>query len=135
MMPFNSYYQAAGVTMPSSNGGGGGGRNHHRHNGGGGGHHHNNGEMSLEQQQHLLSKEINFEPSKTLFLGDLSYFCTEEELFSLFATYGSITSIKVQRGVSGEPLLHGYIVFHSPLSARQALLEVDGIAFMGRNIR
>jgi hypothetical protein len=134
MMSFNSYYQAAGVPIP---GGGGGGRGNHRHNGGGGGggHHHNNGEMTLEQQQHLLAKEINFEPTKTLFLGDLSYFCTEDDLFSLFAAYGSVTSIKVQRGVSGEPLLHGYIVFHSPLSARQALLEVDGIAFMGRNIR
>jgi RNA recognition motif-containing protein len=80
-------------------------------------------------------KENQFEPSKTLFLGDLSYFCTEEDIFNLFAQYGPIASIRVQRGVSGEPLLHGYVVFHSPVSARQALMEADGMSFMGRKLR
>ena len=80
-------------------------------------------------------KETNFEPNKTLFLGDLSYFCTEDDLFNLFSGYGPINTIRVQRGVSGEPLLHGYIVFHSPMSARQALVDMDGLAFMGRNLR
>jgi RNA recognition motif-containing protein len=80
-------------------------------------------------------KEPQFEPSKTLFLGDLSYFCAEDDIFALFSPFGPVSSIRVQRGVSGEPLLHGYVVFHNPQSARQALTEADGITFMGRKLR
>lgn len=101
-----------------------------------GGHpHHHNQNNNQNNNNNQNGRKETFEPNKTLFLGDLSYFCTEEDLFNLFSPYGPVSSIRVQRGVSGEPLLHGYIVFHSPVSARQALMEVDSISFMGRNLR
>eukprot|EP01040_Poterioochromonas_malhamensis_P009996 gene9996-10862_t len=101
-----------------------------------GGHpHHHNQNNNQNNNSNQNGRKETFEPNKTLFLGDLSYFCTEEDLFNLFSPYGPVSSIRVQRGVSGEPLLHGYIVFHSPVSARQALMEVDSISFMGRNLR
>lgn len=73
--------------------------------------------------------------SRTLFLGDLSYFCTEEDLCALFAPYGPILTVRVRRGVTGESLMHGFIALDSPDAARRAITDLDGVEFMGRNIR
>jgi RNA recognition motif-containing protein len=75
------------------------------------------------------------EAAKTLFLGDLSYFCTEDDLVLLFSPYGRIMTVRVRRGVTGESLMHGFIAFDSPDSAQRAIQEIDGAEFMGRNIR
>ncbi len=84
---------------------------------------------------HQGANKFYFEPSQALFLGDLSYFCTEDDLCALFGSYGPISTVKVQRGITGEPLLHGYIAFASPVCARKALLDLDGHPFMGRTLR
>lgn len=73
--------------------------------------------------------------SRTLFLGDLSYFCNEEDLCALFSPYGAIMTVRVRRGVTGESLMHGFIAMSTPEAARWAIAEVDGLEFMGRNIR
>lgn len=72
---------------------------------------------------------------RTLFLGDLSYFCTEEDLCSIFAPFGSISTVRVRRGVTGESLMHGFIALDSHEAAKQAIVELDGKIFMGRSMR
>lgn len=72
---------------------------------------------------------------RTLFLGDLSYFCTEEDLCSIFAPFGHISTVRVRRGVTGESLMHGFIALDSHEAAKRAIAELDGKMFMGRNIR
>jgi RNA recognition motif-containing protein len=79
--------------------------------------------------------EAYFEPSRTLFLGDLSFFCTEEDLCTLFQPYGPIAAVRVRRGVTGESLLHGFIAFHTPEATVHAVQDLDGKEFMGRNMR
>eukprot|EP00981_Chlorochromonas_danica_P008203 scaffold2062_cov181-Ochromonas_danica.AAC.7 len=79
--------------------------------------------------------ESMVDASRTLFLGDLSYFCTEEDLCTLFADYGPILTVRVRRGVTGESLMHGFIALESPDMARRAITDLDGIEFMGRNMR
>lgn len=73
--------------------------------------------------------------SKTIFVGDLSYFCNEEDLCALFSPYGRIITVRVRRGVTGESLMHGFIALESPEAAQRAIGDLDGIEFMGRNMR
>ena len=72
---------------------------------------------------------------RTLFLGDLSYFCTEEDLCNLFTSYGQISTVRVRRGVTGESLMHGFIALESHEAAKRAITELDGQIFMGRCMR
>lgn len=73
--------------------------------------------------------------ARTIFVGDLSYFCNEEDLFSLFAQFGNIMTVRVRRGVTGESLMHGFIAMETTESANAAISSLDGMEFMGRNIR
>ncbi len=72
---------------------------------------------------------------RTLFLGDLSYFCTEEDLCAIFAPFGHISTVRVRRGVTGESLMHGFIALDSHDAAKQAIAELDAKIFMGRSMR
>lgn len=76
-----------------------------------------------------------FDPSCTLFLGDLSYFCAENNIASLFAPYGPIVAINLCRGKTGESLLYAFIELTSELTCKRAMIELDGMVFMGRNLR
>jgi RNA recognition motif-containing protein len=73
--------------------------------------------------------------SRTLFIGDLSYFCTEEDICTLFLPFGQILTVRVRRGVTGESLMHGFIALDTPETALRAITNLDGVEFMGRNIR
>lgn len=73
--------------------------------------------------------------ARTIFVGDLSYFCNEEDLFTLFAQFGNILTVRVRRGVTGESLMHGFIAMETTEAATMAIATLDGAEFMGRNIR
>jgi RNA recognition motif-containing protein len=81
------------------------------------------------------SKKHHFNPEHSLFLGDLSYFCTEDDLFHLFSPYGPLVAVKVHRGKTGNPLLHGFVSFQQEAHASLALAELSGVQFMGRVLR
>lgn len=77
----------------------------------------------------------SFDAAKTLFLGDLSFFCSEEDLCRLFAPYGPILTVRIRRGVTGDSLMHGFLALATAEAAAQAIREVDGREFLGRNIK
>ncbi len=91
---------------------------------------------SFESYPHMPEQYegIN-DSSKTLFVGDLSYFCTEEDLLSIFSGYGPILTVRVRRGITGDSLMHGFVALASAESAQRAIRDLDGIEFMGRNMR
>jgi RNA recognition motif-containing protein len=72
--------------------------------------------------------------SRTLFVGDLSYFCREEDLLHLFATF-PVFAVRVRRGVTGDSLMHGFVVMETPDAARWGMNQMDGVEFMGRILR
>jgi hypothetical protein len=81
-------------------------------------------------------RKHHFIPSHSLFVGDLSYFCREEDLVQLFsARYGSIIAINLCRGQNQEPLLYGFIELENEEIRDLALQEMNGVEFMGRNLR
>jgi len=78
----------------------------------------------------------NADQSTTLFLGDLSVFCTEKDIRKLFRLYGQIEAIRVKRGSSNKAnLSYGFIKFSSRDSAEWALSELTGVMFLGRALR
>jgi RNA recognition motif-containing protein len=85
-------------------------------------------------QQHSKANSNVFVPSKSVFIGDLSYFCTEDHLFLLFAPYGPVLQVYIRRGVRRNSLMHGFIVLENKEKAISAKRDVDRKEFMGRNI-
>lgn len=71
---------------------------------------------------------------ETIFAGDLSFFCKEEHLQSLFTTFGVVKSTIIRRGKGGENLQYGFIQM-SERDARKAVASLNGTKFMGRKLR
>lgn len=77
--------------------------------------------------------------STTLFLGDLSLYCQEKEVFALFRNYGPIESIQIKRSddsaVRKPHLSYGFVKFQHRESAELALKELNGKVLLGRSLR
>ncbi len=80
-------------------------------------------------------KDYPFDGDRTIFLGDLSFFCTENDLLPLCSTYGAVTAIRIRRGNQGKSLLFGFVEYTFPEAARIASVELNGQLFMGRYLR
>lgn len=74
--------------------------------------------------------------STTLFLGDLSVFCTEKDIRKLFRSFGAIEAIRVKRGNSNKTnLSYGFIKFIDREAATSAFQQLNGVMFLGRALR
>lgn len=72
----------------------------------------------------------------TLFLGDLSTFCTETEIHDLFSPYGEILEIKIMRSEeTNRNLSYGFIKFSNSNSAKKAMENLNGYLLSGRNLK
>lgn len=100
-------------------------------------------QLSIEpQNQYSLLNGLNggetasgpVDESRVLFLGDLSYFCREEDIFALLAGYGP-SAANIRRGLNGESLMHAFITLESAEATVAAAAVLDGVEFMGRNMR
>lgn len=74
------------------------------------------------------------EHCRSLFLGDLSCFCTEEDIFKIFQKYGEIEAIRLMRGKEHKCLGYGFITFVDIHNAMNAL-EANGVVVVGRPIK
>lgn len=72
--------------------------------------------------------------SHGVFVGDLSYFCTEQDLYQLFSPFGNIDSVMVRRGKAGDTLHYGFVKMDDA-SAQKALVAMQGHKYMGRKLR
>ena len=74
-----------------------------------------------------------------VFVGDLSYFCTEADLQRFFASTGEVVDARIRWSHElrelGHSLMHGFVTFRTAEEANRAVRERDGELFMGRNIR
>ena len=74
--------------------------------------------------------------TRTIFIGNLPFIVSEEELRSQFATSGTIENIRLIR----DPKTHlgkgiGYIMFSTREEMQQSLREKKGLKFKGRELR
>lgn len=75
------------------------------------------------------------QPTRSIFVGDLSFFCDEQNLVDLFSRYGVVLSTEVKRGKYLDSLMHGFVEMESTDDARTAILELHDQKFMGRPMR
>jgi RNA recognition motif-containing protein len=90
-----------------------------------------------KQQDDELRLLLQIEPlaTKSVFLGDLSFFCTENDIRTVFSTFGMITNLEIKRGRHGDSLMHGFVEFDREVSAYKAIRTMHGKKFKGRKMR
>lgn len=94
-----------------------------------------NGRMlpSNSQEQQQSGQEYDY---SSLFLGDLSTFCTEKDIYLAFQSYGQITDIRLRRSKEeGKCLGFAFLTFADCQAAARALSEMNGQLILGRTIR
>jgi len=74
--------------------------------------------------------------SYSLFIGDLSVFCTREDLKQLFSPFGLITDIRIKQDMNtGKKLSYGFVEFDNINSALNVLRTMNGYVLCGRPMR
>ena len=93
-------------------------------------------QSSTENQSSLSSNSADLLPEacRSLFLGDLSCFCQEVDVFQVFSQFGSIEEIRLKRDGEGNGLGYGFVTFIEMKSA-EAALEADGLIILGRPVK
>ena len=67
---------------------------------------------------------------RSLYLGNLSCFCTEEDIFRTFQHLGPIEGIKVVKGKENSSLGYGFITFQNQQAALRAF-HMEGFMLLG----
>jgi RNA recognition motif-containing protein len=73
--------------------------------------------------------------SKNIYVGNLSWSTTEDEVRSAFEAYGNVTSVKlVEDRETGRPRGFGFVEMDDS-GALEAIKNLDGKEFGGRNLK
>lgn len=71
-----------------------------------------------------------------LFLGDLSLFCTEDDLRVAFQPFGNLVEVRIKRSKENKKnLSYGFVEYSSPVEAIRAMQVMDGKIFCGRALK
>lgn len=94
------------------------------------------GENSNQDFSQKSSSKQGHHYSRTIFVGDLSYYCTEEHLYQHFQSFGPIELAQLKTSKDGKPhLSYGFVKYHDSESAAAAIEAMDGKVMLGRAIR
>lgn len=91
-------------------------------------------EETIKKQEKSLVDSEPLEESGRLFVRNLNYTCTQEDLEQVFSKYGELTEIHfpIDKKTS-LPKGYAYVEFMFPQNAAQAYDELNGTIFQGRN--
>jgi RNA recognition motif-containing protein len=71
-----------------------------------------------------------------LFVGNLSFFCTERDLFELFSEYAEVVNVRIARNEQkNRSLMFGFVAFGNMHEAREMSRLFQRHIFQGRNLR
>jgi len=74
--------------------------------------------------------------SKNLYVGNLAWSTTEEELRAAFEAYGEVTSVKlIEDRETGRPRGFAFVEMSDDSAAQEAISAMEGKDLGGRNIR
>ncbi len=74
--------------------------------------------------------------SYTIFVGDLSVYCTKDDLIQVFSTFGPIKDIRIKQDEeTGKYLSYGFVEFEHVSSAVNVLRTMNGYVLCGRPMR
>lgn len=69
-----------------------------------------------------------------MYVGNISFQCTEADLFEIFETMGPVGDVSMVRDDTGRPRGFGFITMRNKEDGEKALEELDGIELKGRNL-
>jgi len=73
---------------------------------------------------------------RKMYVGNIPYNATEEDLRGLFSEYGEIDSLKIiQDNFTGQSKGFGFIEMAEEKDARKAIEELNGKDFMGKSLK
>jgi len=73
--------------------------------------------------------------AKTIYVGNLPFTATEDEIRELFAQHGNVSSVKlITDRETGKPRGFGFVEMDDE-AAKTAIEALNGAAFGGRNLR
>lgn len=72
---------------------------------------------------------------RCVFVGDLSFFCTELDLSEAFQHCGAISRLEVKRGRHGDSLLYAFVEFYESSCAQLAIHKMNGFKLLGRRMK
>ena len=71
-----------------------------------------------------------------IFIGDLSFFCHENDIFQLFSQYGQVMEVRIKKSEgNGKSLMFGFVKMESLEAAGEVIRQLNGIMFMGRVLK
>ncbi|MCS6906087.1 MAG: RNA-binding protein [Bacteroidia bacterium] len=70
-----------------------------------------------------------------LFIGNLSYDVSEDDVRDLFEQYGNVVSVTIIRDRETQRARFGFVQMEREDSAREAMRELDGSSFYNRSLR
>lgn len=74
--------------------------------------------------------------AKKIYVGNMSYATTEDELQNLFAQYGNVLSVNIiMDRETHRPKGFGFVEMEDDQAAQAAISDLDGKEFAGRNLR
>lgn len=94
----------------------------------------------MMQQQHHHQQQQNQQRSAILknevFVGNLSYFCDENDLYQLFDSYADVTHVRIVRNAeNNRTLMFGFVTLSTVNEAKEMSKLLTGQLFMGRKLR
>ncbi|KAH7086920.1 hypothetical protein FB567DRAFT_55210 [Paraphoma chrysanthemicola] len=91
------------------------------------------GELS-EKRPHRARRENDTPPSNTLYIGNLYYEVTADQLKRVFTRFGEVESVKIIYDNRGLSRGFGYVEFKNIPDAQSAIDNLDMQVFEGRNL-
>lgn len=71
-----------------------------------------------------------------IYVGNIPYKSTEDDLGNLFAEYGDVTSVKIIKDkFTGRSKGFGFVEMADETAGNSAVEALDGLEHMGRNLR
>lgn len=91
--------------------------------------------MSSFSSNSTMVSQTFSEEERSLFLGDLSCFCQDQDVYQLFSQVGEIDNIRLMRSKeTGKCLGYGFVTFVD-INILPLAMRFYGKVFMGRKIK
>lgn len=82
----------------------------------------------------MASTAKTIPPENKVFIGNLSYFCTHDQLLRLCEPFGHVRNVYICKSKENTPLYYGFAYFAAVESAHRTIRELNGHFFMGRRL-
>ena len=95
----------------------------------------NNGSKPNTTTRHPKQQKLLYQDNNLIFVGNLSFFCEEDDLYGLFNQYTRVLSVRIVRDrKTKRSLMFGFVDIETLHEAKEMVRVLDNNLFMGRNL-